>query len=54
MVLIAAILIKATFGDTDDSHVQALVAFTLFTAAIVFGVATISNDNLQDLRPVNW
>jgi putative OPT family oligopeptide transporter len=50
VVLIAAILIKATFGDTDDSHVQALVAFTLFTAAIVFGVATISNDNLQDLK----
>lgn len=50
VVLIAAILIKGTFGDTDDSHVQALVAFTLFTAAIVFGVATISNDNLQDLK----
>ncbi|MBD0022955.1 oligopeptide transporter, OPT family [Gordonia pseudamarae] len=50
VVLIAAILIKATFGDTDETHIQALVAFTLFTAAIVFGVATISNDNLQDLK----
>jgi len=26
------------------------VAYTLFTAAIVFGIATISNDNLQDLK----
>lgn len=29
---------------------DALVAFALFTTAIVFGVATISNDNLQDLK----
>jgi uncharacterized oligopeptide transporter (OPT) family protein len=29
---------------------QALVAFSLFVTAIVFGVATISNDNLQDLK----
>lgn len=29
---------------------QALVAFALFATAIVFGVATISNDNLQDLK----
>lgn len=27
-----------------------LVAYTLFTSAVVFGVATISNDNLQDLK----
>ena len=28
----------------------ALVAYALFATAIVFGVATISNDNLQDLK----
>ncbi|MEO9329428.1 OPT family oligopeptide transporter [Gordonia aurantiaca] len=50
VVLIAAILIKAVYGATDDSHTDALIAYTLFTAAIVFGVATISNDNLQDLK----
>ncbi|MDL9948399.1 oligopeptide transporter, OPT family [Gordonia sp. ABSL11-1] len=50
VVLIAAVLIKITFGSADDSQSTALVAYTLFTAAIVFGVATISNDNLQDLK----
>src|SRR6185436_6529730 len=29
---------------------SALVAFALFTVAIVFSIATISNDNLQDLK----
>jgi len=29
---------------------EALVAFALFTVAIVFSIATISNDNLQDLK----
>jgi putative OPT family oligopeptide transporter len=29
---------------------DALVAFALFTVAIVFSIATISNDNLQDLK----
>ncbi|NED60921.1 oligopeptide transporter, OPT family, partial [Streptomyces sp. SID10244] len=47
VVLVAAVLIKITFGSADDSQSTALVAYTLFTAAIVFGVATISNDNLQ-------
>jgi putative OPT family oligopeptide transporter len=32
-------------GATDE-----LVAFALFTVAIVFSIATISNDNLQDLK----
>lgn len=35
-------------GGVDDT--KALVAFALFVTAIVFGVATISNDNLQDLK----
>lgn len=50
VVVVAALLIKAVFGVTDDEQGLALVAYTLFTAAIVFGVATISNDNLQDLK----
>lgn len=50
VVLIAAVLIRLTFGEADASQSTALIAFTLFTAAIVFGVATISNDNLQDLK----
>ena len=48
-VLAASLLIAAvTRGTTADS--LSLVAYTLFTAAIVFGIATISNDNLQDLK----
>ncbi|MDY6811055.1 MAG: oligopeptide transporter, OPT family, partial [Actinomycetota bacterium] len=50
VVLVAAVVIKITFGSANDEQSAALVAYTLFTAAIVFGVATISNDNLQDLK----
>ncbi|MEE4024863.1 oligopeptide transporter, OPT family [Gordonia sp. PKS22-38] len=50
VVLVAAVVLKLTFGTADDDQSAALVAYTLFTAAIVFGVATISNDNLQDLK----
>lgn len=49
-VLIAALVIKLVFGHTDDNQATALVAFTLFVTAVTFGVATISNDNLQDLK----
>jgi putative OPT family oligopeptide transporter len=48
VVLAAALIFKWVTGGDGDS--TALVAYTLFTAAIVFGVATISNDNLQDLK----
>lgn len=48
-VLAVSLLIAAvTRGTTADP--LSLVAYTLFTAAIVFGIATISNDNLQDLK----
>lgn len=50
VVLIAAVLIKLVFGPAESDQSTALVAFTLFAAAITFGVATISNDNLQDLK----
>jgi putative OPT family oligopeptide transporter len=49
-VLIAALVIKLVFGHAGDSQSTALVAFTLFVTAVTFGVATISNDNLQDLK----
>ncbi|MBO1030184.1 oligopeptide transporter, OPT family [Tessaracoccus sp. SD287] len=50
VVITAAILIKVVHPSSDASQVPALVAYTLFTSAVVFGVATISNDNLQDLK----
>ena len=50
VVMIGALLIKVSYGPADKSEQMALIGFTLFTAAIVFGVATISNDNLQDLK----
>lgn len=34
----------------NDGNRHALVAFSLFVTAIVFACATISNDNLQDLK----
>ncbi|OBC04785.1 oligopeptide transporter, OPT family [Mycobacterium sp. 852013-50091_SCH5140682] len=49
-VLIAALVIKLVYGHTSDSQSTALIAFTLFVTAVTFGVATISNDNLQDLK----
>ena len=48
-VIVAALIIAAVTRGTDAQPLS-LVAYTLFTAAIVFGIATISNDNLQDLK----
>ena len=46
-----SLLLAALFGQHNDAAAtKALVAFALFVTAIVFGVATISNDNLQDLK----
>ncbi|MGV9673477.1 OPT family oligopeptide transporter [Gordonia sp. NPDC003504] len=50
VVIIAAVLVKIVYGTASGSEIDALIAYTLFAAAIVFGVATISNDNLQDLK----
>ncbi|MCC7052068.1 MAG: oligopeptide transporter, OPT family [Gemmatimonadaceae bacterium] len=36
--------------STVPSTTEAMVAYALFATAIVFGIATISNDNLQDLK----
>jgi putative OPT family oligopeptide transporter len=50
-VLGISLILVAIFGrDIDISASQSLVAFALFVTAIIFGVATIANDNLQDLK----
>jgi putative OPT family oligopeptide transporter len=48
IVMCASVLIFAV-SPTPDTR-TALVAFALFVTAIVFACATISNDNLQDLK----
>lgn len=50
VAILAALVVKLVFGAATSDQTTALVAYTLFTAAVVFGVATISNDNLQDLK----
>src|SRR5690349_2334607 len=51
VVLGIALLLAAMHGPgADPSQTTALVAYALFTTAVVFSVATISNDNLQDLK----
>jgi putative OPT family oligopeptide transporter len=49
-VLGISIILALLFPGSDADSTKALVAFALFVTAIVFGVATISNDNLQDLK----
>jgi putative OPT family oligopeptide transporter len=48
IVTCAAILV--TFASPSVENRSALVAYALFVTAIVFACATISNDNLQDLK----
>jgi putative OPT family oligopeptide transporter len=50
-ILSAALLLALWWGRAGEAgETQALIAYALFTTAIVFGIATISNDNLQDLK----
>jgi putative OPT family oligopeptide transporter len=49
-ILSAALLLAFFFTGDDPGEVSALIAYALFATAIVFGIATISNDNLQDLK----
>jgi putative OPT family oligopeptide transporter len=50
-VIGAALMLIAVIGHpTDSGQSSAMVAYALFATAIVFGIATISNDNLQDLK----
>ena len=48
-IVICASLLVVAVPPTDATR-PALVAFALFVTAIVFACATISNDNLQDLK----
>ena len=50
-VLGISLILVALFGrDIGVDASQSLVAYALFVTAIIFGVATIANDNLQDLK----
>ncbi|HEY7959710.1 MAG TPA: oligopeptide transporter, OPT family [Sphingomicrobium sp.] len=49
-VLGIALILAALFPHAGVNETKALVAFALFVTAIIFGVATISNNNLQDLK----
>ncbi|MBD8701528.1 oligopeptide transporter, OPT family [Sphingomonas sp. CFBP 13714] len=50
-ILAASILLVAWFGRAvEPGTTQALVAYGLIVTGVVFGIATISNDNLQDLK----
>lgn len=48
-IVICASLVAMAVTPTETTS-QALVAFALFVTSIVFACATISNDNLQDLK----
>ena len=50
-VLASALMLVGLFGRDHPADVtQALVAYALIVTGVVFGVATIANDNLQDLK----
>jgi putative OPT family oligopeptide transporter len=49
-VLGAALLLVVLAHPADANAQKALVAFSLFVTAIIINIATISNDNLQDLK----
>lgn len=50
-VVAAAVMLAGLFGRNQGADTTAaLVAYALIVTGIVFGVATISNDNLQDLK----
>ena len=50
-VLGISLVLVAIFGrNIGVDGTKSLVAFALFVTAIIFGIATIANDNLQDLK----
>jgi putative OPT family oligopeptide transporter len=50
-VLGISLILAAIFGhEIGVDASKSLVAYALFVTAIIFGVATIANDNLQDLK----
>lgn len=52
LAIVSGSLLLAMFVQplVEAGATEALVAFALFAVAIVFSIATISNDNLQDLK----
>jgi putative OPT family oligopeptide transporter len=50
VVICALLLVLAVKGTLPVSAGKALVAFALFVTAVVFAVASIANNNLQDLK----
>ena len=50
VVICALLLVAAVKGSLPVTAGQALVAFALFVTAVVFSVASIANNNLQDLK----
>jgi len=50
-ILASSLLLVGLFGrNAPLETTQALIAFALIVTGVVFGVATIANDNLQDLK----
>lgn len=50
-IIVGAVMVALLFpGEHSESETQALVAFALFATSFVFGIALVSNDNLQDLK----
>jgi len=49
-VLGASLLLALVAHGGSEAEKQALIAFALFVTAVVLCVATIANDNLQDLK----
>ncbi|HZU51696.1 MAG TPA: oligopeptide transporter, OPT family, partial [Sphingomicrobium sp.] len=49
-VLGISLILVALFPGVTGDLTKSLVAYALFVTAIIFGVATISNNNLQDLK----
>jgi putative OPT family oligopeptide transporter len=50
LAVIGAALLLLVLAKADPATTPALVAYALFITAILINVATISNDNLQDLK----
>ncbi len=47
----ASLLLLGFFGRGHPTNeISAMIAYALFATAIIFGIATISNDNVQDLK----
>ena len=49
-VLGIALILAALFPGVTGDASKSLVAFALFVTSVIFGIATIANNNLQDLK----